>query len=194
MKAFEAQMRALKQQAEAAPWLKWAGLAIAVLLAALMLQTLDGWRTQQQKAAIAAEMNLRRILALKGQDAWVEREKSATQLRDALVAQIPQVATPGMAQAALQSWLRGVTSAFDSRQNVTIRINRSGPVENVPGVLRVNASLNGNLSPRQALTLLRQIETATNLVVVETVNLQTDSNSLQLSLNAYYRVAAEAAP
>lgn len=195
MKAFDAQLLALKRQIEAAPWLKWAGFAIAILLALFIVQGLNDWRVERQKAAIDAEQNLRRILALKGQDAWLEREKNAQQLRDALQAQLPKVATPGMAQAALQNWLRDITSSFDSQQNVAIRVNRSGPVENMPDVTRVNASLNGGLSPRQSLSLLRKIETSPNLIVVETLTLQSDSsNTLHLTVNAYYRVAGGNTP
>src|SRR5690606_10975829 len=89
MKAWEAQRQNFKRQLEASPWLKWAGLGIAGLLAVLSLQALDGWQERRQKAAIEAEQNLRRTLALKGQDAWLEREKIAGQLRDALRAQLP---------------------------------------------------------------------------------------------------------
>ena len=195
MKAFDTQLQSLKRQVEAAPWLKWAGLAIVLLLALFCLQALDAARLERQKAAMDAELDLRRILALKGQDVWFEREKSASQLRDTLKAQLPEVATPGMAQAALQNWLRGLTSGFGNEQNASIRINRSGLVETVPGVLRVNASLNIAASPRQSLNLLRQVETSTNLVTVETVTLQSDdSNTLHLTLNAYYRIAEGTAP
>lgn len=194
MKALDATLQSLKGQVDAAPWLRWAGLAIALLLAALALQTLDAWRVERQKASIESEQALRRILALKGQDVWLTREKSARQLRDSLKAQLPQVATPGMAQASLQNWLRNITANFDT-QNVVIRLNRSAPLENMPYVLRVNAALNGALNPRQALALIRQIESAPNLVVVETVALQSDSSStLHLTVNAYYRIAAGTTP
>lgn len=194
MKAFDAQLQSLKRQIEAAPWLKWAGLAILVLIAIFALQGLDAWRMARQKASMEAEQTLRRTLALKGQDVWLAREKSALQLRDALKAQLPEVATPGLAQAALQNWLRGITAGFDAQQNASIRINRSAPVENMPGILRVNIALNGTFSPHQALALLRQIESAPNLIVVETINLQSDSsNTLHLTLNAYYRITGGSA-
>ena len=195
MKAFDSQLQSLKRQVEAAPWLKWAGLAIVLLLALFCLQALDAVRVERQKAAMDAELDLRRIMSLKGQDVWFEREKSALELRDTLRAQLPEVATPGMAQAALQNWLRGLTSGFGNEQNANIRINRSGTVETVPGVLRVNASLNVAASPRQSLNLLRQIESSSNLVTLETLTLQSDdSNTLHLTLNAYYRIAEGAAP
>ncbi len=195
MKAFDSQLQSLKRQVEAAPWLKWAGLAIVLLLALFCLQALDTVRVERQKAAMDAELDLRRIMSLKGQDVWFDRERSALELRDTLRAQLPEVATPGMAQAALQNWLRGLTSGFGNEQNANIRINRSGTVETVPGVLRVNASLNVAASPRQSLNLLRQIESSSNLVTLETLTLQSDdSNTLHLTLNAYYRVAEGAAP
>ncbi len=195
MKAFDSQLQNLKRQVEAAPWLKWAGLAIVLLLALLCLQALDAVRVERQKAAMDAELDLRRIMSLKGQDVWFERQKSAVELRDTLKAQLPEVSTPGMAQAALQNWLRGLTSGFGNEQNANIRINRSGTVETVPGVLRVNASLNVAASPRQSLNLLRQIESSSNLVTLETLTLQSDdSNTLHLTLNAYYRVTEGATP
>lgn len=194
MKALDASLQSLKRQVDAAPWLRWAALAIAVLVAALALQALDNLRVERQKAAIEAEQDLRRILALKGQDVWVAREKSAGLLRDSLKAQLPEVNTPGMAQAALQNWLRNITANFEA-QNVVIRLNRTAPLESMPEVLKVNAALNGSLSPGQALALIRRIESAPNLVVVETMALQSDSsNTLHLTVNAYYRVAAGTNP
>lgn len=194
MKTLDASLQSLRRQVDAAPWLRWAALAIAMLAAALALQALDKLRMERQKAGIEAEQDLRRILALKGQDVWVAREKSARLLRDSLKAQLPEVNTPGMAQAALQNWLRNITANFDN-QNVTIRLNRTAPLESMPEVLKVNAALNGNLSPGQALALIRRIESAPNLVVVETMALQSDSsNTLHLTVNAYYRLAAGPTP
>lgn len=195
MTTLNAQWESLKQQAEAAPWIKWAALAIAVLLGAFVLQALDGMRLESRKTAIEAQSNLKRIHALQGQDVWMQREKDAIQLRDALWAQLPVVETPGMAQAAVQNWLRKLSAAFGPNQNVRIRINQAGPVSQIPGVMRVNASISGNLSPRQSLGILRQIETSTNLVVAETVSIQSDSSDVfQLTLNAYYRTADAAKP
>lgn len=185
----------LKRQADATPWVKWAVLVITILLAGFILQALDRVRLESYQKAIKATINLQRIHSLQGQNVWFEREKKSTELRDALWAQLPTVTTPGMAQAAVQSWLRKLTSAFVSSQNVKIRVNQVGPVTEIPGVIRVNASISGNLSPRQALGVLRQIETSTNLVVAETVSIQSDSSDvLQLTLNAYYRTAVVGSP
>jgi len=187
-----APLQQLKQQLDAAPWLKWAGLAIAVLLALLVMQALVDWRIAEQRTATQAERNLHRILALNGQEVWLEREKEAIVLRDAMWAQLPEVATPGLAQAALQNWLREITASL---QNVNIRINHSGPVEHLPGVFQVNANLSAPLLPGHALQMLRQIETAANLVTVETLRFTNDGRTaLYLTLNAYYRIPEEGTP
>lgn len=188
MKALDSKLQGLRQQIEAAPWLKWAGLVIVVLAGAIALQAVDAYRVQKQKDSIAAEQALRKTLALKGQEAWLSREQSAKQLHDSLLAQLPQVATPGMAEAALQNWLRKITTNLDA-QNVVIRLNRSAPVEDMPDILRVNAALNGNFTPGQSLAVLRQIESAPNLIAVETLVLQSDTgnNTLHLTVNAFYR-------
>ena len=194
MTSLDARLQGLKRQIDAAPWLKWAGALIALLLAFFIVQGLETIRVERQKAAIETELNLRRILALKGQDVWFEREKSSLKLRDSLRAQLPNVATPGMAQAALQTWLRSLTSGFTTANNVTIRVNSAGAVENMKGVLRVNAAVNGNLSPRQALNLFRQIENSPNLIVIETITLQSEApGTLNFTINAYYRVPVGAA-
>jgi len=181
-----------KQQIEAAPWLKWASLGMAVLLALWIMLALVDWRIMEQRAAVQAEHSLQRILALNGQEVWLEREKEAVLLRDALWAQLPEVATPGLAQAAMQNWLREITTNVNG---LNIRINHSGPVEHLEGVFQVNATLTGALSSTHALYVLRQIETAPNLVTVETLRLNNQNNaSLSLTLNAYYRVSGEPAP
>jgi len=180
-----------KQQLEAAPWLKWAGLGIAVLLALWVMLALADWRRAEQRAAAQAEGNLQRILALNGQEIWLQREKDANLLREGMWAQLPEVATPGLAQAALQNWLREITTNME----ISIRINHSGPVEHLPGVFQVNASLSGVMPPGRSLQLIRSIETAANLVTVETLRLTNDARaSLNLTLNAYYRVPQEPAP
>jgi len=182
----------LKQQLEAAPWLKWAGLGIAALLALWIMQALVDWRSAEQRGATQAELNLHRILALNGQDVWLEREKEATLLRDGLWAQLPEVATPGLAQAAMQNWLREITANVS---NVTVRLNHSGPVEHLDGVFQVNASLIGTALPGHFLQILTRIESAPNLVSMETLRLNNDTNtSFNLTLNGYYRMREERAP
>lgn len=195
MKLLDTQLQNIKGQLEASPWLKWAILGVILLGALFIVQGLHGVRIQQQKQTIETELNLQRTMSLKGQDVWLEREKTTLQLHKAILAQLPEVATTGMAQAAMQTWMRSLTAAFDSTHNVTLRVNSSAPAAGVSEVLRVNATISGAFSPRQTINLLRQIESSPNLVTVETINLQSNERStLNITLNAYYKVTEGAAP
>lgn len=186
--------RALRQQTEANPRLKWAFAAIAVLLAAFLLQGLDGVRRDLQKRAIDEEAQLRRIKALQGQDAWLARADEATRLRDALRAEMPEVATPGLAQAALQNWLRGLAGGTGSGNDrgLNVAVDAAVPLESPTGVVKVHATLSGNLPPRQAMELVRQIESSSNLVVIETLTLRAaPGTTVNIGMNAYYRLPGQ---
>lgn len=189
----------LRQQLDAAPWLRWALLGIGLLLALFALQALEATRTQWQKDSIEEETKLRRIKALQGQDVWLARARQASELHRGLLAQLPQVNTQGAAQAAVQAWLQSMANATPDPQRVRIAVDGASPVEAMPGVLRIRGSLQGSLSPRQALNVARSIESAENLVVIDAFDLRSDPNgSATIRMSAYYRVAAapaaEAAP
>ncbi|WP_374013061.1 hypothetical protein [Pseudoxanthomonas koreensis] len=181
----------LRRQLEAAPWLRWALLAIAVLATLMLLQGLDQVRVAAQKQAIDEEAKLRRIKALQGQDVWLERARESTALREALLAQIPPANTPGAAQAALQSWLQSLANSTSDPQKVRTAVEGTAPVETLPGVVRVRASLRGSMGPREALTIVRRIEGGRDLVVIESLDIRSDSNSnASIAMSAYYRLPA----
>ena len=70
--AFESLIRQLR----ANPRLQW-GAAIAVLLcAALALQAIDGWRSRMQQRSVDAEVEARKVIALRKQMVWVERSRA----------------------------------------------------------------------------------------------------------------------
>lgn len=197
-KAGATQLAELKRQFEAAPWLKWALAVIAVLAALMLGQGLEGLRADAQEQAIEAELELRQIRSLQGQDAWLQREQESAGLLAAVHARVPEAATPGMAQAALQGWLNALAAGLSSDANARVNVEAAAPVADMPGLLRVTGTLNAGMSPRQALNILRQVEGATNLVLVETVDIRNDTAKLMsLRVNAYYRLAeapGEAAP
>jgi len=183
------QVAQLRQQLEAAPWLRWALLAIGVLAALVVAQAVEQVRVGAQQAAIDEEAKLRRIQALQGQDVWLQRATESQAMRKALEAQIPAAATSGAAQAALQSWLRGLANATSDPQRVRIAVEGTSPVEEVPGLLRIRASLRGAMTPREAITIARQIEGGQNLVVIESLDIRSDANRLvSIGMNAYYRL------
>ena len=76
----------------------------------------------------------------------------------------------------------------DEKNALRVSVDSYSPVETLPGALKVNATLSGGLSARQVLNLVRQIEGAANLVVVETIRIQSDlNNNFTMTIHAYYR-------
>ena len=189
MTAWSRFVTALRAQAGAAPWLKWALPVVAMLALATVWQALESLRTDLQQSAIGREVELRRILALQGEDVWFERAKQATELRDRLRAEMPPAATAGLAQASFQSWLQDSALAGLPADAIRISGVSSSTIDGLDGVRRVQATLGGALSARQALGVLRQIESSDNLIVVETTMIRSDQNPMfTATLNAYYRL------
>lgn len=185
----------LREQIDAAPWLRWALLAIGILFVLYVLQEVERVRLQTQDESIAAEGRARQIRALEGQDAWFARENEAQRTHEALLAEIPVAATPGIAQAAFQSWLGDITKSIADSSSARITVEGAAPVESIPGMLRIRATLRGGMTPREALNLLRQIEGSRNLVIVETVDIRSDANRLAtITLNAFYRIGSTPDP
>ena len=196
MKSAQSLIQSIRRQLDATPWLKWAAAAIAILAALLVAQSLDALRTRTEKQAIDAEVNLRRIRALQGQDVWLTREKAAAELLATLNAQIPSAGTPGLAQAAIQAWLNDLAGTISNVTGLKVTVEEAARVTDFPDLIRVTATFAGGMTPRQALNVVRQIEESTNLVSIETIDVRNDSNKLMsLRVSAYYRLpSAEAAP
>lgn len=190
MKIISKQWGKIRVQLQGNPRLQWALALIVILLLGLAWQTLDQIRAASQKQAIDEEVNRRRIHSLRGQDIWFANADKANALRESLWAELPEVATPGQAQAALQSWLRTLTAPITDEKNaLRVSVDSFSPVNTLPGALKVNATLSGGLSARQVLNLVRQIEGATNLVVIETIRIQSDlNNNFTMTIHAYYRI------
>jgi len=186
----------LARQLHAAPWLRWALLVAGVLAALLLCQWLESVRMQAQKDSIEEEVKLRRIRSLQGQDVWIVRQEEASRLHAALAAQIPEASTAGVAQASMQKWLGELANSVSDAQDVRITMDGATVLEQPPGLLRVRATLRGGMSGRSALHLVRRIEGAANLVVIDTVDIRSDTNRIvSIGMNAYYRLpAAETAP
>lgn len=181
-------MGEIQKQLAAAPWLKWGLLAVGALAFLFAWQALAKARSQAEAEAINAEAQLRRVRALQGQDIWTTRQQEAASLYRSLDAEIPLVATPGLAQAALQTWLRGLGNSTVGATDLRIVVDEAVLLEEPAGLIRVHASFSGRMAARQSLNIVRQIEAGTNLVVPETIDIRSGTNNtLNLTVNAYYR-------
>ncbi len=169
---------------------------IAALLLAFVLQGLHDWRVAQQQRAIDSEVALRQTRSLRGQDVWIQRAEQTGTAYRAVLAEIPVVTTPGMAQASLQSWLRSVGSSVAASGGVNIDVSAPVEMEDHPGIYRARATVSATLTPRQAFDFMGTVESAGNLALVETVQVRSDRGSrVAMNIVGYYRTATdEAAP
>lgn len=165
-----------------------AGLAmIGLLTIAWLWLVLGDWHQALVKETGQLQARAVRMQQLAGQEVWIERAEQARQLREGLVAELPQADSPGLAQASVQSWLREVIEGTGTEAR--IRVDTPVRMEQPTGALRIGATVSGSLPARQVLQLLRRIEGHTNLMTVESVLIRSDENqTYTLTLHAYYRL------
>ena len=189
MSAFAKQWGDVRKQIGDNPRLKWALLLVAVLLLTYTAQlTTQLVRSLQQKS-IDAELELRRIRSLRGQNIWIERAKQTDTLLKALSAELPSVSTTGQAQANLQSWLKSVIDTLPNGQDGRFSVDSAMPMEQMADVIKVHATVSVPATPQQMINLLNKMEGSRNLLVIETISVRDDKNgSNTLSLVAYYRL------
>ena len=189
MSAFANQWGDVRKQIGDNPRLKWALLLVAVLLLTYTAQlTTQLVRSLQQKS-IEAELELRRIRSLRGQNIWIERAKQTDTLLKALSAELPSVSTAGQAQANLQSWLKSVIDTLPNGQDGRFSVDSAMPMEQMADVIKVHATVSVPATPQQMINLLNKMEGSRNLLVIETISVRGDKNgSNTLSIVAYYRL------
>lgn len=173
------------------PRLRWgvmAALAIAFVYAALAL---NDWRLALHRQYEQATLRLYKVAALNGKTEWTQRGQDAAAMRKALEAQVPSVASVGLAQADMQGWAREVTGTFGkdlatSSQPAT-RVG-NGDVWKVPVTIR------GSIEPGLAIGLLRRVEASERLIVVEALQLNNRQRPMMtITVSGHYRLPPQPA-
>lgn len=175
------------------PRLAWGLAAIGAILLVYACLALYGWRDSVASSYVEKRERLWRMQPLAGEDVWLQRADDAAALKRALMAQVPQARTLGLAQASAQSWAREVAQASGS--GLTVQAQTPAAVETMDGVYRIPVVLSGSLEGNALVQLLRRIETNPNLVTIEQATVYNRRNrTFSLTLVAFYRVEAEEAP
>ena len=187
------QLQSLSQQLAGNRRLQIGLALVAALLFGFLLQSLHDWRTTQQKNAIAAEIDLRQTRGLRGQDVWLRRAEQVQTAQRALLGEIPIVATPGLAQATMQNWLRSVANSIRTASPMTIEVGEPVEMEQHPGVYRARATVRAELTPRQAFDFMGTVEAAPNLAIVETTQVRAGQGRVTMTIAGYYRTGTDEA-
>lgn len=163
------------------------GLIAAIVLLWLFL-LLGDWRQARIMVLQASNHRLEQTRNLARQKNWAERAEQAKQMAERLQAEIPSAASPGLAQADFQGWLRQLADA----QPAQLRLDVQAPVrlEEPADIVKVTATLNGSMSPSQVTQLIDRIESRQSLATIPMATLRSDglNRSFSLTIQGYYRL------
>lgn len=185
--ALRAALASMRMELADNPRLRLGAWLIAAILIFYVWLVLADWRAQMHKDYVAQVQQLQKIRSLAGQDEWLQRAEQARVLRDALQAQIPEVATLGLAQASVQTLARDMIAASGN----AIRVQTEAPAEvgEGSGLWRVPMVISGGLGATQVLQLIRRIESQRNLVVIEqAMILNRENHTFSLTMVSFFRV------
>ncbi len=187
--SLHARLQPLLQEVRANPRLL-AGLAvIGALVLGWFFLVLGDWRAARLAELEQTRQRLVQVQQLADQEEWPERAAEAVRLADALDAEIPEAASPGLAQADFQGWLREIADA----QPGELRLDVQQPtlLEQPTGVVRVAGTISGSLAPNRVVQVIHRIEGRTSLATVPVATIRSDglNQTFSITVHGFYRLA-----
>ncbi len=184
------QFKPLVDQVRGNPRLQLGLALIGLLLAGWLFLVLGDLRKDKVQALEQARERYLQVRQLSGQQVWFQRAADAEQMARRLEAELPQAASPGLAQAAFQGWLKGIVDS----QGVPLRMDMQAPVrvEAPVDVVRISATVSGGMEPQRAWAMVHRLESGASLVTIPVIVVRTDgtNKTLSLTVQGFYRVPA----
>lgn len=182
------QLRGMRQEWQGNPRLRLGVLVVVAISVLFACLTLNDWRHALHAQYQQRTLQLYKMSALAGQEHWLSRAQSAKDVEKALQAEIPNATTIGLAQAEVQTMVRQLIDAFGRKMTTESRPPVAVPGQ--PGLWRVPVTLRGALSSTQLLEMLRRLEDADRLVVIDESQITFPQGvpTVSLTLSAFYRV------
>lgn len=190
----QAPLKTLANEISRNPRLQAGAALILLLILGWIFLVLGDWRKAEVSALTDAQQRLTQVRALAGQKSWENRADGARKLADALSAEIPPVASAGLAQADFQNWLRELVNS----QGTPLRLDVQAPVK-VDGradVVKVTATISGSLPPGRVQQLIGRIEGRTSLSTVPVLSIRSDdlNQTFSLTVQSFYRLPVTKEP
>ena len=190
MSAVSQLMAQVQQELAKNPRLRLGLAVIGVILAVYCALLLIDLRGRLHEHYVERRQYLQKLRQMASQDEWPLRAVSAAQMRKALEAEIPEVASVGLAQAGAQSWARDMAAVHGSA--VQVQAQEPQEVEEQPGLMRVPIILSGALPPKAVLNIIQQVEKRGSLAVIEqAMLLNRENQTFQVTVVSYVRVPRE---
>ncbi len=179
-----------RQELAKNPRLRLGLVVIVAILALYCALVLVDWRGRLQDQYVERRQYLHKLREMAKQDEWPARAEAAARVRKALEAEIPEVASIGLAQAGAQTWARDLAAVHGGA--VQVQAQEPQAVEEQPGLMRVPIVLSGSLPPRAVLNMIQQIEKRGSLAVIEeAMLLNRENQTFQMTVVSYVRVAGD---
>lgn len=182
------QLRGMRQEWQGNPRLRLGVLVVVAISVLYGCLVLNDWRHALHAQYQQRTLQLYKMSALAGQEHWLSRAQSAKDVERALQAEIPNATTIGLAQAEVQTMVRQLIDAFGRKMTTESRPPVAVPGQ--PGLWRVPVTLRGALSSTQLLEMLRRLEDADRLMVIDESQITFPQGvpTVSLTLSAFYRV------
>lgn len=182
------QLRGMRQEWQGNPRLRLGVLVVVAISVLYGCLVLNDWRHALHAQYQQRTLQLYKMSALAGQEHWLSRAQSAKDVEKALQAEIPNATTIGLAQAEVQTMVRQLIDAFGRKMTTESRPPVAVPGQ--PGLWRVPVTLRGALSSTQLLEMLRRLEDADRLMVIDESQITFPQGvpTVSLTLSAFYRV------
>ncbi|MDI1254200.1 hypothetical protein [Thermomonas sp.] len=165
-------------------------IVIAAILAFYSALLLMDWRTALHAHYVERRQYLHKLREMANQNEWPARAEAAARVRKALEAEIPEVASLGLAQAGAQTWARDLAGVHGGA--IQLQTQEPQVVEGQPGLMRVPIVLSGALPPRAVLNIIQQVEKRGSVAVIEeAMLLNRENQTFQLTVVSYVRVAGD---
>lgn len=189
---FATRMAQMRTEWSGNPRLRVGAAVILAILVVYVLMVLADWRATLHEEYQQRTLQLYKMQALAGRDEWLLRAANVRTLDKALQSEIPNAATIGLAQAEVQTWMRQLIQAFGPK--MSSESHAPAQVIGEPGLWRIPITIRGLVSVQQLQEILRRIESADRLTVVDrmTITIIRDTPNLSLTAVAYYRVGKPA--
>ena len=169
----------LRVEWQSSPLLRWGALGVVLILAVYVWLVLGDVNRELEQELAGNQGQQRRLASMQDENFWPERAQQVRNMRVQLESQFWQADTKGLAQANLQSWLDRLLRRM-SVTNMKMQIEDPVDVEALESIWQVDVLIEGALEPARLLELLNEIETSSQLTVVNSLDYEKQRFKIRL--------------
>jgi hypothetical protein len=169
-------------------------LAIAAIVGGFFIDRLMLYHGSLKKEYIAQLKNQRQYEQLATQNEWLERAQNARALQTKIEASLWQAASPGLAEAAVQSWFTRRLHSLEL-DSLRIDVGELEKLEQPMALWRVPVAIKAAADRGQIISLLERLELNDKLLAIEQFEAIRSRKRLRINLIvAAYFLPADAQP